>query len=203
MEITDSRAVPLLAECVPHIRDALHTGIDYADDLQPGRHDRDPWFWSHSARYRAKTALRQARQVDGTWELVPDVPNSGIHVRVQQMHVVRVLRSAGDTTPAPGQNLRRRRDWSQHQQLSFPFADAKGELPPLNLILDWTTDADGSLVMHVGMPLGVWPYGKDPMLAWRVPLPAGDELGGLAFAGSDEPIGPVPLRIHDSEQEAQ
>lgn len=201
VNITADNAVPLLADCLPHIRGALHAGIDYADDLQPDPGSRDPWFWSHSARYRAKTALERTAPADGGWALVADVPNSGIHVRVEQMHIVRVLRSAGGTTPAPGQNLQRRRAWSQ--QLSFPFASAEGELPPLNLILDWSTDVDGSLVMHAGMPVGVWPYGKDPMLAWRVPLPADDDIGGLAFVGSDEPIGPVPLRVHDSEQEAQ
>lgn len=199
---TADNAVPLLADCLPHIREALHFGIDYADDLQPDRRNRDPWFWSHSARHRAKTALQQTAQADDGWDLVAGVSNSGIHVRVAQLHLVRVLRSAGGTTPAPGHNLQRRRAWSQHQQLSFPFASAEGELPPLNLILDWSTDIEGSLVMHVGMPVGVWPYGKDPMLAWRVPLPADDDIGGLTFVGSDEPIGPVPLRIHDSEQEA-
>ena len=72
----------------------------------------------------------------------------------------------------------------------------------MTLILDWATDEDDELLMHLGMPLGLWEHGRHPILAWRVALPATDRLGELAFAGSDDPEVPVRLRVDNAEWKA-
>ena len=75
-------------------------------------------------------------------------------------------------------------------------------LPPLSLILDWATDDSDGLVMHLGMPLGLWDHGRHPILAWRVALSAADSLDDLAFAGADDPAVPVRLRVDSAEWKA-
>ena len=192
-------AVPLLEPCLADIREALRCGIDFANDLQPDADDRDRWFWSHSARYRARQELEAG---GGTgWEVVSKIPNSGIHVRLDELHVVRVLRSSGGTTPAPGHNRQRRAAWSQYHQLQLEL-DHEGGLPPLNLILDWSTEGDDLLVLHLGMPKGVWKFGSDPVLSWRVELPVDDDLASLVFPGTEDGPVDVTLRVDDAEREA-
>ena len=204
MRITPTEAVPQLAECLPPLVDALHHGIDFANELQPIRRTRDPWFWSNSARFAARRTLANS-PADGTanWELVADVPNSGIHIRINHLHVVRVLRSAGGTTPAPGRSRNRRKAWQQSRQLQLALGvGTNAEFPPTALILDWAIDDSDGLLMHLGMPLGPWDHGQHPILAWRVALPAADSLGALTFAGADDPEVPVRLRVDDTEWKA-
>ena len=76
-------------------------------------------------------------------------------------------------------------------------------VPPVDLILDWTTDEEDDLAMHLGMPLEVWDHGSHPILAWRLPLPSADDVAGLAFKGTDDSDVPVRLRIDDAELGAQ
>lgn len=196
---TPDDAVPLLEPCLADIREALQFGIDYANDLQPDPADRDPWFASHAARFRARRELETA-DGDG-WAIVPGVPNSGIHLLIDGLHVVRVLRSSGGTTPAPGHSRQRRDAWSQHYQMQLALDD-NGDLPPLNLILDWSTEHDDLLVLHLGMPRGVWKYGNDPVLSWRVELPGDDNLDSLFFPGTEDGPVDVTLRVDDTEREA-
>lgn len=189
----------MLEPCLGDIRESLLRGVDYANDLQAEASSRDPWFWSHAARFRARRALELAEGIG--WEVVPGIPNSGIHVRLDELHLLRVLRSSGGTTPAPGHSRQRRDAWSQNYQLQLPL-DHDGGLPPLNLILDWSTEDDDLLVLHLGMPRGVWKYGSDPVLSWRVPLPGDDDLSSLVFPGTEDGPVDVTLRVDDSEREA-
>ncbi len=191
----------MLGASLPEIRQALLGGIDFANDIQPDPEYRDRWYWAHSARYRARRALEASSQAARGWELIAGVPNSGIHIRVGELHVIRVLRAAQGTTPAPGHTRKRQEAWQQCR-LRFPADDELEGLPPLDLILDWTTDATDVLTMHLGMPLGVWTHGSAPILEWRVPLPSADDLEELAFEGADDDQVPVVLRIDDTEAEA-
>ena len=195
-----SEVVPLLDASLPEIRQALLGGIDFANDIQPEPENRDRWYWAHSARYRARRALEASSAGAQGWELIAGVPNSGIHVCLGGLHVVRVLRSAEGTTPAPGHTRRRCEAWQQFR-LQFPIDDETEGLPPLDLVLDWTNDDTDALTMHLGMPLGVWTYGKPPILEWRVLLPSSDDLEGLTFEGADDDV-PVLLRVDDTEEEA-
>lgn len=196
-----SEVVPLLEVSLPEIRQALLGGIDFANDIQPEPDGRDRWYWAHSARYRARRALEASSEGAHGWELIAGVPNSGIHICLGGLHVVRVLRSAEGTTPAPGHTRRRREAWQQFR-LQFPVNDETEGLPPLDLVIDWTTDGTDALTMHLGMPLGVWTHGKPPILEWRVPLPSTDDLEGLAFEAAADDDVPVLLRVDDTEAEA-
>ncbi len=188
--------------CRSEVSEALLAAIDYANELQPEHDNRDPYFWSHSARYAARKALAKASDRNADWRLVAGVPNSGIHLCLNDLHVVRVLRSVWNTTPSPGRNKARRDAWQQHRQLQFSFKDGNREFPPTDLILDWTTDDLDNLVMHLGMPQGVWEHGSNPILAWRVPLPSADSLEELSFEGGEDTDVPVSLRIDEAEMEA-
>lgn len=198
----------MFGSCLSEVREALHFGIDYANEAQPDPVTRDPWFWSHSARYATRNRLQtMAAGADG-WSLVASVPNSGIHLRIGELHVVRVLRSVSGTTPSPGRNRTRRQAWQQCR-LRFPAGNEMGDhrvdsihdLPPLNLVLDWMTN-DDALVMHLGLPRDVWGHGSEPVLHWRVPLNSADDLEGLAFSGTEDTYVPVRLRVDDAEMEA-
>ena len=202
MKVTPRQAVQQLEVCLSEIREALHTGIDYANDLQPELGDRDPWYWSHGVRFAARRRLEQAQVSPGEWEIIDGVPNSGIHVRLQGIHVVRVLRSVAGTTPAPGRNRVRQEAWQQCRQLQLPLDYPHSGLPPIDLILDWTTNEADDLEMHLGLPQGIWGHGNSPILAWRVPLPSGDTLDNLAFDGADEDDIPIVLRVDDADTEA-
>ena len=182
--------------------EALHAGIDRANDIQPERRNRDPWFWSHSARFAALKALEERSKGAYGWELVEDVPNSGIHIGLSGLHVVRVLRSVWKTTPSPGRNNARRDAWKQHRQLRFSFEEGNSGYQPADLILDWTTDDSDQLMMHLGMPLGAWEHGSDPKLAWRIPLASADSLHDLSFEGWDDEDVRVSLRTGEAEMEA-
>lgn len=113
------------------------------------------------------------------WSLVENVPNCGIHLRLDKMHVARVVRSLGGTTPHAGSNKKRTRAWDGVQgQLALASG---GTLPPLSLIIDWQV-IDEEPIVHVGLPAGNWDYGSTANLYWRIPLPdTGEDLSTLSF----------------------
>ena len=195
--------LPLIKPLLPDLRDALYEGIAYADDLQPDSSDRDPWYWSNSARWRARRTLKSRISPDD-WELIPDVPNGGIHLR-NGLLIVRVLRSVGGTTPAPGFSRSRRVAWVQGR-LAFRLEEEEtdDDVPMADLVLDWTYDEEG-LAAHLGMPVGVWEHGEAPVLAWRVPLPIEEtDLVDLVFASEDHaPDVPVRLRLDKAETDGE
>ena len=180
---TPSEVLPVLAPATGSLRDALRKGVAFADELQPSRDDRDPWFWSHSARHMTLKQLLLANpqpSIEG-FEVRSGIPNSGIHLRFQDLHIARVVRSLGGTTPAPGRNLARRRDWTNPPvQGQLPLADGVA-LVPLSLIIDWQ-EMDGEPLIHVALPRNEWGYRKKEALYWRVPMPdEGVDLSTLAF----------------------
>ena len=194
---TPADVLPVVTSASGDLRDALRKGVAYADELQPNRNDRDPWFWSHSARHMARKQLFSANPQSGVegYEMRGGVPNGGIHLRFHDMHVARVVRSLGGTTPAPGSNPARRRAWNGVEipiQGQLALAD-NVTLPPLSLIIDWQ-DVDGEPLIHISLPRGEWAYRKSPRLYWRVPLPDdGVDLNALRFDGSDDGFGEALL----------
>jgi hypothetical protein len=169
-------ALPLFEPAVCHLTKALRLGIGFADDLQPDPENRDQWFWSHSARWKARNHLVSIASPQG-WGITPDVPNSAIHMRLLDIHTVRVLRALGETAPHPGQNRARRRDW--FQPTIRPNDDS---VPPLSLLVDWQVRNDEPII-NLSLPKRPWQYGDPPELYWRVPV-TGDtdeDLAKLTF----------------------
>jgi hypothetical protein len=194
------RDVAPVIECViPSLYAALRAGLAYAEDQQPEPDDRDSYFWTTCARFEARNQLGLA-DGDG-WALVPDVKSLGIHLRIGNLHAIRVLRSLQGGTPPPGRNKRRRSAYIQGQ---FPLADPEGDLPALSLIADWQ-DLDGEPIIHLGLPAGPWEFGRTARMYWRVPLPGdGLDLNSLVFDPlPDDGTAPVTLRVHPSEDVAQ
>lgn len=190
---------PLAAGCLPRVWDALLEGVDFANRLQPEADNRDQWFWAHAARFAARNHLASVATGATGWELVPGIPNSGIHVRIPGNHTIRVLRSSGGTTPAPGGTKRRLEYWLQ-RCLQLPLDI--GGIQPANLVLDWMNNDDGSLTMHIGMPRGSWRYRKDPILDWRIPVLRDGDLGALSFAPTGDGGLPSLLQIDEEEKGA-
>lgn len=193
--------LPLIESTVPHLTKSLRLGIAYADEQQPDPSDRDPWFWSHSARFRARRHLLGVEQSDG-WTLKRKVPNSGIHLRVQGVHAVRVLRSLDSTVPHPGRNRRRRKAWNQGVQGTLMEHD--DGLPPLSLLMDWQVH-DEEPVIHVSLPKRPWSYRENPDLHWRVPV-TGDSDQDLSKLHFDPGLIPgdvmVTIKVDPAEKDA-
>jgi hypothetical protein len=168
--------LPVIECTVPDLTKGLRLGIGYADGQQPDLDDRDPWFWSHSARWRARRHLLGVKETDG-WAITRRVPNSGIHLCIKDIHTVRILRSLGGTVPHPGRNRARRDDWIQGT-----LKPSDGGLPPLSLLMDWQVHDDEPLV-YLSLPKRPWSYGSDPELHWRVPVTgdADEDLNNLRF----------------------
>lgn len=177
--------LPLLDGCVDPLYASLRTGIDYANDLQPDPEDREPWFWSHAARFATKRGLIAAGA-----PIVPKTANAGIHLTLHGIHTARVLRSLWGTAPHPGRNPARRESWVGlgQRQLSFSFPAPTGtHLPPLSLLLDWQVDTEGEPVVHCSLPIGSWKYAQRARLYWREPLrPPAGALSGLRFEAPDD-----------------
>jgi hypothetical protein len=189
--------LPVVECAIPPLFKALRLGIGYADEQQPDLDDRDPWFWSHSARWRARGHLRSV--VAQGWRMNPDVPNSGIHLCIDKIHDLRILRSLGDTAPHPGRNRARREAWIQD---TLPPQD--GSLRPLSLLADWRVHDDEPLI-YVSLPKRPWAYGSDPELYWRVPV-TGDASQDLANLRFDPGLLPgdviVTVKVDPAESEA-
>lgn len=189
--------LPLVECAVPSLVKALRLGIGYADEQQPDPDDRDPWFWSHGARWRARRHLLSVAP-EG-WSINPDVPNSGIHLCVDSVHDLRVLRSLGDTVPHPGPNRARRYAWIQD---TLPPRD--GSLRPLSLLADWRVRDDDPLI-YLSLPKQPWKYGCDPELYWRVPV-TGDASQDLANLRFDPGLLPgdvmVTVKLDPAESDA-
>jgi hypothetical protein len=195
---TPAEVLPL-AECaVPDLMRGLRLGIGFADDLQPDPDSRDWWYWSHSARWRARGHLLAVDEQDG-WGITPDVPNSGIHLRLRDLHDVRVLRSLGSTVPHPGRNRERRRAYQQSQPT---LRQNDGSILALSLLMDWEVKDDDPVV-HVSLPKRPWEYNCKPDLYWRVPV-TGDAEGDLSKLSFDPGLLPgdveVTIKIDPSER---
>lgn len=194
---TPEQVLPLVECAVPSLRKALRIGGSFADEIQPDADERDGHYWSHSARWRARKHLAAVPK-DG-WYLTPNVPNSGIHLRIGDLHRVRVLRSLGGTVPHPGSNRARRADWVQNA------LDLAGDgLPALSLLADWQIFEDEP-VIHCSLPRRPWSYTADPEVYWRVPI-TGDADSDLARLRFDPGLLPgdvfVTVKIDPAEASA-
>lgn len=175
---TPQDVLPIMECVVPHLTKALRLGIGHADDLQPDPKTRDSWYWSHSARWRAcGHLLSVGKKEQEGWGFTKGA-NSGIHLRLADIHTVRVLRSVHDTVPHPGPNRARRLVWMQGSTL--PPND--GSLPPLSLLMDWCVEDDEPCI-YASLPRQPWKYRGTPQVYWRVPVTgdAGKDLANLEF----------------------
>jgi hypothetical protein len=129
---------------------------------------------------------------------MPSVPNCGIHLSVDRLHAVRVLRSFGGTTPHPGTNHRRMDAWHGVQG-QLPLSSS-GSLPPLSLIIDWR-NRDGEPELHLSLPAGAWSFLSPTRLHWRVELPEdGLALADLAFNPGPDAGDGLVLHIDPAER---
>jgi hypothetical protein len=197
---TPEDVLPLMERTIPHLTKALSLGIGYADDLQPDLSARDPYYWSHSARFMARRHLTSVAEVAASeaWGLVPGVPNSGIHLNIDSIHNLRVLRSLAGTVPHPGGNRARRAAWIQE---TLPLA--AGGLPALSLLADWQV-SDDAPVIFLSLPKRPWSYGSPPELHWRVPI-TGDTDRDLATLKFDPGLLPgvgVTIKVDPAEERA-
>jgi len=194
--------LPRMAETSEALYEALRLGCGYADTLQPDPTDLDPWFWSHSARFEARRRLKATS--GGSWAMVPKVPNCGIHLSIDGLHTVRVVKSLKGDVPHPGGNANRRRAWTGFavatvtEQLQFALGTDDCQSPPLSLIADWHVDDDREPVVHLSLPMGSWKYLQNPRYYWRVLLSPGGSLGIAEmppFSGQDDgdPFAVIPV----------
>jgi len=187
---TPTEVLPLVECAVPDLTAALVKGTAFADGLQPDREVRDPWYWSHSARWRARRYL--ALVTKNGWGLAEKAANSAIHLHFDGIHSARVLKSMNGTTPHAGPNNARQRAWNFPDQLRI----GNGQIPwPIRLIFDWRPTEDGPIV-HVGLTKGAGDYLNGAELHWRVAVTgdADTDLTGLAFDPSD-PSAPVAVTL--------
>ena len=178
---------------------ALRDGIEKADELQPDSRSRDNYFWSHCARYYSRASL--AMEKDPSWTLIGDVANTGIHIILNSVHRIRVLRSLNDQPPPAGGSRARREAWAQPSAQSAFFHTATNELlvdpppdtlPAMNLLLDWREESAEPIV-YVSLPIGPWGFNERVRVHWREPLmDLEDDLGDLAF---DPPRAPTPRTL--------
>lgn len=187
--------LPLLDAWVDPLHDALREGIDYADGLQPDENGRDPWHWSHCARFGARQGL-----IARSAPITHRASNTAIHLRLEGgLHKARVLRTLRGTAPHPSRNKMSQAAWvgvSLQGQLAFPGSG--GELPPLSLLLDWQVDQDDEPLVHCSLPIGPWRIVQKPSLHWRVPLRRGASSSGyddLRFDPGDD--GGLPQIVVD------
>lgn len=195
---TPQDVLPVMECAVPHLTKALRLGIGHADDLQPDPDERDPWYWSHSARWRACKHLLAVERPQG-WGITK-APNSGIHLQLEDIHAVRVLRSLNDTVPHPGPNHARRMVWMQG---ALPPND--GSLPPLSLLIDWRVKDDEPYI-YASLPRKPWSYRAKPLVYWRVPV-TGDADKDLANLQFDPGLLPgeqmVSFKVDPAERDAR
>ena len=209
MNPTPREVLSLLLPVAGPLRSSLRKGIAYADEQQPNVDDRNAWFWAHCARFQTGKSLAAAHpqpMVEG-WEVIQGVPNFGIHLR-RDLHVARLVRSLGGTTPPAGPNKRRKEAWISvgqcvPQRLPLVSQTNGPPLVPLSLILDWTTDEAREPVVHVGLPVVDWSFHsrENPNLHWRLPLPEAEEdLAALVFGdGADDGDSLVTLDLAPEE----
>lgn len=187
---TSREVLPLLSDVGPSVWKAVRAGVESANSIQPDPATRDNHFWSHCARFYNKQALSVSTQHAERWTLKPDIPNTGIHLIVDHVHNVRILKSLNRMTPPPGGNRARRAAWSQMPGQTSLFLTADNRLlldeddalPAMSLIIDWYLDKDMEPRVFVGLPLAPWAYAQDVRLHWRVALPGSEEeFAGLSF----------------------
>lgn len=195
---TPLEVLPIIEPAVPALAAALTIGAEYADVLQPDPLRRDSHYWSHSARFRARNHLVSIPDKIG-WTVNAKAPNSGIHICVDAIHTVRVLKTLNDSTPHAGRNQTRQLAWAQSPLLLG--TTASGE--PFSLLADWHVGAEGP-VINIGFPKAPGNYVGGADLYWRVEV-TGDpdaDLANLSF-DPDKPIDGLSVRLKIDPSEFQ
>lgn len=177
---TPAQVMPLFSTVAPAVYDAIDHGSGYADSLLP--YSADPWYWSHSARYAIRNHLGAALAGEDDWTLAIGVPNSGVHLLLNLMHPVRLVRSINRDVPHPGRNRARQLAWSNEV---LGLSHGNEQLPLMHLLIDWHLQ-DGQPMVHVSYPRGPWQYGAPTKVFWREPLlRGGSSVLDLSFVGDD------------------
>lgn len=185
------QVLPLFDGIASVVYEAIEHGAEYADDLLD--YSDDPWYWSHSARFAIRNQLRPALAEAERWAMQPRVPNSGVHLLIDNVHTVRLVKSLDQNVPHPGRNLQRRIAWSNGELELTHGSDA---LPIMSLIMDWHMSS-GEPALYVSLPKGPWNYGKATDVHWRHQLArSGASIDTLRFQGDD---GGDPLIIDIGE----
>jgi hypothetical protein len=192
VNVTSELVLRRVGPVVDPTRDAIEEGLSRLDAalkaLGVGR--GDPWLDAHLVRAVARKRLETAAPSTGwPWSVDSAVANSGIHLSTLGANV-RVARGDVLRVPAPGHSRTRRAFWSQGAavQLSM-FGDVDAASGRLNLLLLWKPCADGSVVLTVAVPAGVWPFhGREKLIGcipiedvvvdgvFEVPADDGDDL---------------------------
>jgi hypothetical protein len=128
-----------LSRLLPIVYSALEYGTYKAREFfdQQEDHTIDPYLAAHLVRFHALAEIRRAghnaSEEDDDFDL-GNVPNSGILISYGRYNI-RILKSTKEgELPAPGHSISRQ---SFYHQMSLPFPNRDGELPPVNLILLW------------------------------------------------------------------
>jgi hypothetical protein len=199
--ITPKLVFPMLEEVSSVLYRALDAGIEYADSQQPDDEDFNSHYWSHSARFTAHNYLAHC---DGkTWKLVDGIPNFGVHITLNGVHKLRVVKSINNGAPSPGRNKTRQIDWvgySEQLQFELPF-DGNAPLPPLSLLVDWNADQNREPIVHVSLPNGSWKFGERARVHWRELLTseANISINDLAFTLTDDGDPTISIETESNE----
>ena len=190
--------LPQVEHCITGIQHALFHGIRYANEREPEARLRSPEFWAHLVRYRAKETLELESAFAEDWEFVRGVRNTGVHVRIGKRISIRVRRTSEGTTPAPARTHAQYRYYRQ-APLQLALDGGHFERSPINLVLDWDTDRNGDLVLHLGMPSNPWVYRQKPNLAWRIQAIPVERVDRLTFAPIDDGGEPTVILLDRDE----
>jgi hypothetical protein len=196
---TPDEIVPKIECAVPTLIKVLTKGSAYADDLQPAKDKRDPWFWSHAARFRARQLLAEATK-DG-WDIVRSAPNSGIHLTFKGFQPARVLKSLNGNAPHAGPNGARQLAWTFDDE-ALDLRSISG-LTAVPLLFDWHISENGPVV-HAGIPKRPGSFRSGAELYWRIPITgdADEDLNNLSYDPTDPmPDAGVILKVDPAEFE--
>jgi len=187
----------VLAEPARALLEGLDDGISFADlimDSQPP----DPYVWATLVRYRTCNVIKP--KIEGQAWSFRKLTNCGLEFDLGPYRV-RALRTLDGNPPNPGRNDARRQFYAQHHQYQLPFDDVDGvtdETIGANLILDWTTDANRTVLMALSKPIGVWQYKGQPKIEWRKRIEFDDDKNPR-FIGSTEDDIDIPPKYDEDE----
>jgi hypothetical protein len=163
-----AEALRRLQPIIPAIWEALGLGTDVArDHFDRTKLEVNPYLAAHITRCHARRALAQSLwcldfEVDDAAPSMPDLPNSGIRIRLSGLEIW-ILKAFQGGMPAPGHSFRRQEAW-QLPMLEQPAmtrlfilwdVDVKYELISLTLVRPKRGDADptsGEALWQIDLP---------------------------------------------------
>lgn len=132
-----------LQPIVPMLWEALETGVEVArDHFERSGARRDPYLAAHLTRFHTRWALERSLpgvdfEVDENIPSIPNLPNSGIRVRLAGVELW-ILKTFQGGVPAPGRSRRRQEAWQQ------PMFELK---PARTLLVLWDVDDNYELAV--------------------------------------------------------